>query len=671
MNIKSIPIIIILCATMLSAQVPKKILMEYATNASCPPCATFNPGNYEFLKNNYKSTDAVWYHAWWPGSNDPMYLANTTGNAARINYYGINGVPDYVLNGKDKGWSTNNLTADFMEDHASNMGLESPIYLKVNSTIENDSLKVDVTIKVLGDVSHTDLVLHTAITEQMVIYPEAPGTNGEIDFPHVFRKFCAGHNGDQIPILTIGDSLDYSYNIEMDTLWSADSVNVVAWVQSKSSRQVLQTASDLFSYNIVASSSGIDLLESNSTKIRSYNIENYLEEEINIRVKTVINQNIENWDYTLITNNIPFDSLDVSLSPGSIFNFDFSLNTNATSGIIDIDIIAENLDESKPYQSSTNYTGALIMGNILIVDDDGGEDYDQNFTNYFENEEKIYTKFDVNALAKVQEAIEITNFEYIFWNLGNESPTLENNDATLIQDYVDGGGNFFIAGQDLGYDIHEVTKQSKPRFLYSIYFDASYISNTDSSDQILSVPGNPIIDGLTFELNDVYPLSPDAIQSKRGNSIPILKYSNSDNAAMLVNIREEGKIAYLTFGLEQISSEEIRNTILNSIIYWFDTPTNVDNEINRNIPAKYALDQNFPNPFNPSTTITYQIKDEGKVQIKLFDVLGREIKILVNETKQPGFYSFSYDAKNLNSGVYFYSIKVNDFMSTKKMILLK
>ncbi|MDX1699334.1 MAG: hypothetical protein R3250_01890, partial [Melioribacteraceae bacterium] len=114
MNAKLIPIIIIFCATIVSAQVPRKILMEYATNASCPPCATFNPGNYEFLKNNYKNTDAVWYHAWWPGSNDPMYVANTTGNAARINYYGINGVPDYVLNGRDQGWTTNNLTNDLM-----------------------------------------------------------------------------------------------------------------------------------------------------------------------------------------------------------------------------------------------------------------------------------------------------------------------------------------------------------------------------------------------------------------------------------------------------------------------------------------------------------------------------------------------------------------------------
>ncbi|MDX1700641.1 MAG: T9SS type A sorting domain-containing protein, partial [Melioribacteraceae bacterium] len=180
----------------------------------------------------------------------------------------------------------------------------------------------------------------------------------------------------------------------------------------------------------------------------------------------------------------------------------------------------------------------------------------------------------------------------------------------------------------------------------------------------------PIFENLTIELNDVYPLSPDAIQSKRGNSIPILKYSDSDNAAMLVNIKDESKIAYMTFGLEQISSVEIRNTILNSVIYWFDTPTNVVKE-NSNIPTTYSLEQNFPNPFNPSTTISYQIKDEGKVQIKIFDVLGREIKVLVNETKQPGIYSLTYNANDLNSGVYFYSIKVNDFMSTKKMILLK
>jgi len=80
---------------------------------------------------------------------------------------------------------------------------------------------------------------------------------------------------------------------------------------------------------------------------------------------------------------------------------------------------------------------------------------------------------------------------------------------------------------------------------------------------------------------------------------------------------------------------------------------------------------NYPNPFNPSTIISYQIPDDGLVTLKVFDALGREVKTLVNEFKSQGKYSVSFDASNLTSGVYFYQLRAGDFVSIKKMILMK
>ena len=97
------------------------------------------------------------------------------------------------------------------------------------------------------------------------------------------------------------------------------------------------------------------------------------------------------------------------------------------------------------------------------------------------------------------------------------------------------------------------------------------------------------------------------------------------------------------------------------------------------IPTKFSLAQNYPNPFNPTTTIEYSIpkvraKDfspQQNVQLKIYDVLGREIKTLVNEKQLPGNYSVKFDASNLPSGVYFYRLQAGDFVATKKMILMK
>ncbi|MHB8338354.1 MAG: right-handed parallel beta-helix repeat-containing protein, partial [Ignavibacteriaceae bacterium] len=91
----------------------------------------------------------------------------------------------------------------------------------------------------------------------------------------------------------------------------------------------------------------------------------------------------------------------------------------------------------------------------------------------------------------------------------------------------------------------------------------------------------------------------------------------------------------------------------------------------KNISPIYELIANYPNPFNPSTIISYQIPKDGLVTLKVFDALGREVKTLVNEFKSQGKYSVSFDASNLTSGVYFYQLKAGDFVSIKKMILMK
>jgi len=89
------------------------------------------------------------------------------------------------------------------------------------------------------------------------------------------------------------------------------------------------------------------------------------------------------------------------------------------------------------------------------------------------------------------------------------------------------------------------------------------------------------------------------------------------------------------------------------------------------IPTDYSLSQNFPNPFNPSTVISYQISAFSKVILKVFDVLGREVATLVNEEKSAGSYTVELNASKLASGVYFYKLIAGEFSSTKKMILMK
>jgi hypothetical protein len=89
------------------------------------------------------------------------------------------------------------------------------------------------------------------------------------------------------------------------------------------------------------------------------------------------------------------------------------------------------------------------------------------------------------------------------------------------------------------------------------------------------------------------------------------------------------------------------------------------------LPKVFSLSQNYPNPFNPKTIINYKLPKLSAVKLVVYTILGREIKTLVNEIKQPGSYDVEFDASSLASGIYIYKIHADDFIDTRKMLLVK
>ena len=89
------------------------------------------------------------------------------------------------------------------------------------------------------------------------------------------------------------------------------------------------------------------------------------------------------------------------------------------------------------------------------------------------------------------------------------------------------------------------------------------------------------------------------------------------------------------------------------------------------LPKSYTLYQNYPNPFNPSTTIKYDLPKAGKVELIIYDILGRKVKTLLNREQPAGKYEINFDAHSLASGIYIFRLIVNDYVAAKKMILLK
>ena len=149
----------------------------------------------------------------------------------------------------------------------------------------------------------------------------------------------------------------------------------------------------------------------------------------------------------------------------------------------------------------------------------------------------------------------------------------------------------------------------------------------------------------------------------------------------ITRLPEPGNISAVTewalYGLEDgIYDWSIRavdaayvGSILSAGTFQVGTPTSV--ETKNNLPTKFSLAQNYPNPFNPSTVINYSVAKDVLVDLRVYNLIGEEIITLVNENKQVGTYTVTYNAMNLSSGVYYYRLKAGSFVETKKMLLIK
>ena len=149
------------------------------------------------------------------------------------------------------------------------------------------------------------------------------------------------------------------------------------------------------------------------------------------------------------------------------------------------------------------------------------------------------------------------------------------------------------------------------------------------------------------------------------------------NVIAIIRVEKDGLIGYTFLEVSSFNFEYWRgNTLLGNeeVTVRLINPSDIEEK--NKTPDKFVLEQNYPNPFNPVTKIVYQIPEASNVKIKVYDLLGREIKILVNEFNNAGKYSVYWDGKdshgmNVPSGVYFYRLESNSNILTKKMILLR
>ncbi|MHB8580205.1 MAG: T9SS type A sorting domain-containing protein [Ignavibacteriaceae bacterium] len=146
--------------------------------------------------------------------------------------------------------------------------------------------------------------------------------------------------------------------------------------------------------------------------------------------------------------------------------------------------------------------------------------------------------------------------------------------------------------------------------------------------------------------------------------------ASPDTLAVLDSLRLKPKSSY-TISVDAYNAYgDTTNATNNGVVFYTPTITGIFDKQN-NTPNTFKLYQNYPNPFNPTTILKYSIPKSSIVTIKVYDLIGREVAVLVNEEKPAGDYSITFNASNLASGIYFYNMQAGSFEKTQKMILLK
>ncbi|HGY54827.1 MAG TPA: Omp28-related outer membrane protein [Caldithrix abyssi] len=662
------------------SQTRRIVLLEEATNASCGPCATYNPGLQDYYSKYYGGIISVRYHASWPG-RDPMYSANTTENSNRIKYYGINGVPNYVMDGILYGVPSN--PEAMQAQMFRNLENPAPVKISVAAQYGEDSLTTTVTVTALQDVEQNQLYLRTAVIERRVEYGSAPGTNGEKKFNDVMRKMLPNDSGVFLDSLEAGDSLSFTFTQAIGSDWLFDDLAIVSWVQSDEDKTVIQAGTDIPTFVLDETEQGIQVLNANEQASRSYRIVNDNPVELQVKILARNVQASEGWSYSFASYaGKKGQEISTVIAPGDTFYFGLDV-TAGEYGSIRLDIFAKNMNAAQSlsgkqydYGFTRTYRGVVAQNtDVLLVDDDGGADYEENFREILDQLGARYLTIlqsDVEALNK---QADLAQFKALIWNVSWSTPAFTESDISILKAYLDSGGNLMLFGQDIGWDIHD--QQGNSHFsaakdFYHTYLDASYKNDNSGGTSMKGVKGDPIGDGLSFSLLAPYGYSnnyPEWIESYSGASQPVLKYNNGYTGALRYDSGMY-KTVYFGIGLEQVAVDSNRQKLIERSLDWFGVPTALDGPAAK-VPAVFSLEQNYPNPFNPITAISYRLSAVSDVKLTVYNVLGQKIKILVNEKQSAGKYRVTFDASGLAGGVYFYRLQAGEFTAIKKMILMR
>jgi len=292
-------------------------------------------------------------------------------------------------------------------------------------------------------------------------------------------------------------------------------------------------------------------------------------------------------------------------------------------------------------------------------------------------------------------AVRLDDYATVIWISGEEgtaTQSFSSLEQTKVADFLEAGGNLFVSGSEIGFDLVE-RGSSSDKLFYSTYFKARYIRDRVSSHSAKQATAGTFtnIGTVAFDdgLHGTYNVDfPDGILPVSG-AVLNLEYdgfapltfggAGVQYEGPFANSTVPGKLIYLGFPFETLYPAAARDLVLTQVLDFFGSfPTSVSPAPTVSLPTEFRLLQNYPNPFNPSTTIDFELNNgiAQQVHLAIYNLLGQEVVILVDEPRAAGRYSVVWEGRDrrglaVTSGVYIYRLQVGAAVQIRKMTLVK
>lgn len=616
----------LLLALSVSAQSQRLVLLEYFTQASCGPCATYNPTINAMLAANPNTVIALKYQTDWPGI-DPMNAHNPTEVDSRVTYYNVGAVPNGVIDGNYYNGHPNGVTIGSINTRAS---VASPFEIEMTHMLSPNLDSIHVTATITASQAITQpLTARVAVIEKQISFLSPPGTNGETVFHSVMKKFLPNVNGTTLPSsMNAGDEIVITESWKLANVYDLNQLAVVAFVQNTTTKEVHQSA--LSAPQPLALDAGV-------WNIGSLPL---------VQCSNIINPSVTIKNYGAST----LTSLDIEYSVNggstSVYTWNGSLATGATT--------VANL----PAITVTGASGNLNTIDVTTLNPNGGTDM-QASNNIFSKTFNIISSF---ANPPITQTFSTTPFPPADWILNNP-------DAGPTWTRVTNAGGFGASSQSSRMYIYlspsgqidelfmkpvDFTSATTPH----LYFNVAYAQYTSENDRLQIQASTDC--GVTWS----------TFYDKAGAA---LKTANPTTSSFVPNATqwraETVDLTTLAGQSEVIMKFKATSAYGNNM---FIDDINLSGVVGIAQELEFATDLSvYPVPVIDNATLSFSLKKAQNIHIKIFNNLG---ELVIDNTPvmfTAGEHNFNLSSAGLDAGVYFITLTSEEGSMSRKVTIIK